>query len=172
MTHRDQPSIQSINHSTPHTLIVSIVDSRGGMDIFNIKITSITFDQFMMLLRLLYTFRLNLKTTTHNYISLITDTISTINVLMAENEGNPVYAIESTNFQYCDSNEMEEMIESINKHTLDINISYWLPTTLHCPSLHSFIENVNQQQLFSVDLYARQLPNWNTMLTELQLLVE
>ena len=167
---RDSSS-ESNRPSTKHTIIVSVVDSRGGMDVFDIKIQDITSDQFSVLLRLLYALRENLRTITQGYVSLITDTISIINVLMAENEGNNVYAIESSNFTRGETDVMEDMIASCNKQTLDINLAYWLPDhTEECPSLGPFIEHINQRRLFSVDIYARNLPNWNTMLTELQLL--
>ena len=169
-----ESSTNSVSLSTPHTIIVSIVDSRGGMDVFNIKMQSITTEQFMVLLRLLYALRENLKNTTQDYTGLLNNTMTIINIMMAEKEDNTVYAVPSANFlQAEDTMDMDDMIASCDKHTLDINLCYWLPnTTQDCPTVRPFLQTINRARLFSVDLHSQRLPNWNNMLTELNILTE
>ena len=175
MTYIIQSSADSSSESNQrfmqHKIIVSVVDSCGGMDIFNINIDSITTVQFMDLLHHLYTLREHLRTATHGHTHLLEHTISIINTMMAEYEGTNPYVTLSINFEQLETDDMEDMLASTHKHTLDINISYWMPDTLQvCPALYNYIEHVGERRLFAVDLSAQPEPRWNTVLTELRLL--
>ena len=164
-------SSESNHRFTQHKIIVSVVDSRSGMDVFDINIDSITTAQFMDLLHHLYTLREHLRMATHGHAHLLEHTITIINAMLAEYEGNDSYAALSINFQQLEINDMEDMLAATHKQTLDINISYWVPDTLQvCPALYNYIEYVGERRLFAVDLSAQPEPRWNTVLTDLRLL--
>ena len=160
--------------STMHTIIISIVDSHIGLDIMNVTMQSTNNEQFELLINILRALRTNLKESTNtSYLQMIDKTVTIINLVMMDLEGNTAYAELSANFQYADFNEMEEMFRLCDTRTLDINLSYWIPdgvNTQSNPALQPFIETVNNKQIFSVDLHSNLVPNWNEVLTHLEIM--
>jgi hypothetical protein len=160
---------------TAHRYIIhlGITDARSGSTIIEIYTQSITVSHIYLIIEALQTMLHRFKQTAVPYYTIMNDTINTLNVTMSELEGNTAYCTLSPNFQYHNASAIaEEFIGSMDEDTLDATIDMEVPIdALDSNSVVPFLYTVNHRPIFSYEIQSAELPNWNDVLRDLDLLM-
>ena len=159
---------------TGHNYLIQlgVTDSMSGSTVIDVTVRHITISHIYLMIEALQSMIQRFKTTTVPYITILNDTVNTMNASMSELEGNNAYCTLSLNYQQHDAATVaDQIIGSMDEDTMDATIDMDVPVNaLDSNSLVPFLYTVNRRHIFSYGIQSVSLPDWNDVLRDLNLL--
>lgn len=154
------------NHSV-QPLSISLIDDRSGIQLLNIHLQYITPDQVNLLMEQLEDLLNELKYSTQTLYEILTRSINEINWVMTETEGNTIFCTLDEHFQLRNIGEMNSILPTFNRNTMDIEVSFWIPENIAMqPSLQRYVSYFRNQYIIRIHLQGDAPQNMQHILSQ------